>query len=242
MKFLQNALEHQEKAYNNAIVSAVVKFGIRARQDKTFEETSKLLPGIFLPYVDDLSLKPIVLALFEQLDTPRRRSYGFPSLLRHQELLGAKKFDELSEEVAIPDRNAFQRMCRSVDEDFKMMVKGTKRRPRDGVSFGLIPNRIINRLLDQNNPNDRSEGAVLLRKELEIQQEDIGLLLPYIASFVQFLGTLLTESHSKVVIHVLECHEILLSAAPATMRQHGEAAARNLVRLYSLQLSMRGRQ
>ena len=49
------------------------------------------------------------------------------------------------------------------DKDFHI----AKRRPKDGVSFGMIPNTTINKLLDRQNRSMRAEGALTLTQELE---------------------------------------------------------------------------
>ena len=44
----------------------------------------------------------------------------------------------------------------------------SKKRSREGVSFGMIPNTIINRLLDKQNRTMRAEGKIItfVNKEL----------------------------------------------------------------------------
>jgi hypothetical protein len=93
----------------------------------------------------------------------------------------------------------FSNMSQSYeDKDFHIL----KKRPKDGVSFGMIPNNIINRLLDKHNRNMRAEGSVMLKRELENTSENdpdrFSLLLPYTGSFVKFLGNLLSDASPKV--------------------------------------------
>ena len=48
----------------------------------------------------------------------------------------------------------------------------------------------------------RAEGAVMLTQELEnAEPEKFALLLPYMGSFIKFLGTLSEEASPKVCIY-----------------------------------------
>ena len=63
----------------------------------------------------------------------------------------------------------------------------------------MISNATINKLLDRQNRTMRAEGAVMLTQELEnAEPEKFALLLPYMGSFIKFLGTLSEEASPKV--------------------------------------------
>ena len=64
----------------------------------------------------------------------------------------------------------------------------------------MIPNSIINKLMDKQNRTMRAEGAVMLKRELEsaADSENWALLLPYTGSFIKFLGSLLSDASPKV--------------------------------------------
>ena len=63
--------------------------------------------------------------------------------------------------------------------------------------------------------NGRAEGSLLLKRELEnCVEEKFGQLLPYIGSFLKFLGGLLSDNNPKVTLHILECHDVLLTHVP----------------------------
>ena len=81
----------------------------------------------------------------------------------------------------------------------------SKKRSREGVSFGIIPNVVINKLLDKQNRTMRAEGAVMLKRELEnsADSDQWALLLPYTGSFIKFLGSLLTDASPKVFIKII---------------------------------------
>ena len=60
-------------------------------------------------------------------------------------------------------------------------------RPTEGVSFGCIPNVIINRCLMDAKANRAivADGTVQLLRHLETQ--DCNLMVPHIGAFVKFL-------------------------------------------------------
>ena len=86
----------------------------------------------------------------------------------------------------------------------------SKKRPKEGVSFGMIPNSIINKLMDKQNRTMRAEGAVMLKRELEnaADSENWTLLLPYTGSFIKFLGSLLSDASPKVHIFLKKLFRI----------------------------------
>ena len=73
-------------------------------------------------------------------------------------------------------RNTFKLLGHSYeDKDFHL----AKNRSKNGVSFGIIANTTINKLLDRQNRTMRTEGAVTLTQELEkAEPEKFALLLP----------------------------------------------------------------
>lgn len=63
--------------------------------------------------------------------------------------------------------------------------------------------------------NGRAEGALLLRRELENSAEDkFGQLLPYVGSFIKYIGELLSDNNPKVTLYILECYDVLLAHIP----------------------------
>lgn len=145
-----------------------------------------------------LDLTPIFKGLFDQLEIRSRDGFAFGALLRHREVLGQNDFESYIEKMDERQRNTFRILSQSYeDRDFHL----SKKRPREGVSFGMIPNAIINKLLDRQNRNMRAEGAVMLMQELEqaaTQHQKMDLLLPYMGSFIRFLGNLLLDASPKV--------------------------------------------
>ena len=61
------------------------------------------------------------------------------------------RFSAYSEEASIPDRDLFERLSKTTKpaDDKELMRK----RPREGVSFGIVPNRIINKVAFQRHSN-----------------------------------------------------------------------------------------
>ncbi|XP_059088939.1 TOG array regulator of axonemal microtubules protein 1-like [Tigriopus californicus] len=225
IKFIQNCLE--DRTYSKTVVQQMVDNGVNHRSHKISIETTKLLPGLFLPYLTDTDLSPLITSLYEQLNVKQREQFAFGALIRHQELLGARQFAQLSEDANRRDQAAFNAMCHNYeDRDYHI----AKRRPREGVSFGLIPNHVINRVLDRTNRQERAEGSILLKRELENDVNDLSLLLPYMGSFLKFLSALLDDHSPKVLLNVLDCHDILLKHAPVTIRQHMELTTHNILK------------
>lgn len=144
-------------------------------------------------------MEPIFAALYDQLDIRNRDSFAFSALLRHREALGPDEFSKFSSKMEPRQRNTFRILSQSYeDKDFHVV----KKRPKDGVSFGIVPNQIINRLLDKQNRNMRSEGATMLKRELENAAKNeptrFAMILPYTGSFIKFLGSLLEDASPKV--------------------------------------------
>ena len=83
------------------------------------------------------------------------------------------------------------------------------------------------------NRNGRSEGAAELVQCLE--RINSSLLLPYVGSFVQFLGQLISDNigNTKVIIHILEVHGILLESliSPQSAEKQQEGIVRNLLEI-----------
>ena len=66
--------------------------------------------------------------------------------------------------------------------------------------------------MGRTNRTSRSEGAVELIYHLE--RANPALLVPYVSSFIRFLGQLIEENNgnTKVMIHILEVHSVLLES------------------------------
>ena len=214
-------------------------------------------------------MKPIFAALFDQLEIRTRDQFAFSALLRHREVLGESEFSRLSGQMEPRQRNTFRTLGQSYEnKDFHL----SKKRSKDGVSFGMVPNSIINKLLDKHNRTMRAEGAIMLKRQLEKEATDaavspeqtdrFGLLLPYVGSFIKFLGGLLSDASPKViykciyymypriharlmisllwenacsffqvVLHVLECHDVLLNNVPQAMNQNVVQTVHNLLKI-----------
>ena len=158
------------------------------------------MTALFLQKID---LKPIFAGLYDQLEIRTRDQFAFSALLRHREVLGEETFARISGQMEPRQRNTFRTLSQSYEnKDFHL----SKKRSKDGVSFGMIPNGIINKLLDKHNRTMRTEGAIMLKRELEkaLEQTDrFGLLLPYVGSFIKFLGGLLSDASPKVPDSIL---------------------------------------
>ena len=146
-----------------------------------------------------MDLTTIFMALFDQLEIRNRDHFAFGALLRHREFMGSQEFSRFTDKMDVRQKNTFRILSQSIeDKDFHL----GKKRPKDGVSFGMIPNSMINRLMDKHNRTMRAEGAIMLIRELESAADSddnkLTLLLPYMGSFVKFLGSLLSDASPKV--------------------------------------------
>ena len=80
----------------------------------------------------------------------------------------------------------------------------------------------------------RSEGATELMQHLE--RANASLLLPYVGSFIRFLGQLIEENggNTKIMIHILEIHGVLLESflsAQSAQKQQNESNEKHLANL-----------
>ncbi len=146
--------------------------------------------------------------------------------MRHREVLGEAEFQKYLDRMDTRQRNTFRILSQSFeDKDFHV----TKRRPKDGVSFGMIPNCVINKLLDKQNRTMRAEGALMLIEDLkdatEQQPDRFDLLLPYMGSFIKFLGNLLQDASPKVNLSLnreLQPIEELIKEVPECKFENGQ--------------------
>ena len=96
---------------------------------------------------------PIIAALYSELDNPvRRQTPAFDALLRYCDALGNSQFEEVSQRSSSErERNLFAMLRRQHDgcgegSSFGATGKINGRLPPDGISFGIVPNTIINKL------------------------------------------------------------------------------------------------
>lgn len=120
-------------------------------------------------------------------------------------MLGHELFEEYSDSASRMDRKKFKQLSESAQNRDEIvgdvdgeLINLRKKRPKNGTSFGIIPNLIINRAIDKTNRHERAEGSSLLRKELEKNRDNLEELIPYLGGFIKFLGTLLYDSSPKV--------------------------------------------
>ena len=74
--------------------------------------------------------------------------YAFSALLRHREAMSEDEYNGYTENVPKKSQNLYKMLSQSYEnKDFHV----SKRPPKDGVSFGIIPNPIINRLMEKHN-------------------------------------------------------------------------------------------
>ena len=77
----------------------------------------------------------------------------------------------------------------------------------------------------------------MLKRELEnCVEEKFGQLLPYIGSFLKFLGGLLSDNNPKVTLHILECHDVLLTHVPQVNKSDSFKEKKSLNMILNLEV------
>ena len=101
------------------------------------------------PYCSD----PIIAALYSELDSSiERQGPAYDALLRYRDALGENQFDEISQHCSgDKERTIFLMVSRQRDGFGGIGANGSNgkiagRLPPDGMSFGIIPNTIVNKL------------------------------------------------------------------------------------------------
>jgi hypothetical protein len=196
VRFLYATLEANE-GHEGLTVEAMARYGINARSDATSLEAMRLLPGLIqqdgLKPAERRDLTgPLVVALHEQLDQRSREGKAFAALLRFRELIGEEAFAEDVEDASLPDREAFRRLALGHEE--QQRFEFGRRRPRDGVSFGIVPNATVNACLDRANRRERADGADILKRQLKkMDNDDLSVLLPYMPAFLKVTTELISS-------------------------------------------------
>ena len=90
------------------------------------------------------------------------------------------------------------------------------KKPEGEKLFGMIPNKIVNKLQDKSNSNVRGEASEMLQIEIErcVKIQDI---IPFLKSFLGFLSDLAEDINRRVVINILHTILILQKRLPTKM-------------------------
>ena len=113
------------------------------------------------------------------------------------------------------ERN-FEHYTRSVPNKERKEFDPTSRKPAGEKSFGMIPNKIVNKLLDKSNSNVRGEASEMLQIEIE-RSVKIREIIPFLKSFLGFLSGLMEDINSRVVINILDTILVLQKRLPTNM-------------------------
>ena len=143
------------------IITHLADDGIKVKKAAVSVATSTNLPApIFgIPKTVDEDFlaaygsDPIIAALYSELDSAiERQGPAYDSLLRYREALGERQFDEISQRCSSDrQRTLFVMVSRQRDGYGGIGANGSNgkiagRLPPDGMTFGIIPNTIINKL------------------------------------------------------------------------------------------------
>ena len=105
--------------------------------------------------------------MFKRLTHDELDQFAFGALLRYKESLkGPNTFQEYLESVPEKRRKMYDIFCQSCGEHKNKDVKMSKKRLEGKTSFGLVPNEILNLLLNKSNRKNRAVGAEMLKNEL----------------------------------------------------------------------------
>jgi len=232
VRFLQKVLQADE-GHEVLLVEAFGRYGVNAKSDAVSIEAMRLLPELVrqegLKPADRRDITgPLVVSLYEQLDQPKRENKAFLALIHFRELIGEDNFKEDSQDASLPDQEIFRTLERGHEEQHNFDFN--KKRPRDGTSFGIIPNRVLNECLNKGNRSERPKGAEKVVKILRrTDDEEFAVLLPYMPAFLKFLARLLNDSNPNVVLNGLASHDVLLKRAPDALKLHTDAVTDNLM-------------
>ena len=151
----------REKLPIDLVIGHIAADGIKNRKEPICVATSTNLPspifGIPKTLEEDFlatySSDPLIAALYSELDSAiERQGPAYDALLRYREALGENQFNEISQRCSSDrQRTLFVMISRQRDGYGGIGANGANgkisgRLPPDGMSFGCIPNTIINKL------------------------------------------------------------------------------------------------
>ena len=142
-------------------------------------------------------------------------------------LTGDRNFQYYLRAANNKQRKHFRLLCNDL-ENFNPNSK----KPQSDKSFGLIPNKIVNKLLDKSNGNVRGEGSEMLQYEIEkcVKIEEI---VPFLKSFLAFLSGFLEDINSRVINNILYTLLILQTRLPSYMKGHSKVLIKMLLKINS---------
>ena len=156
-----SVVELREKLPTDLIIGHLADDGIKSKKDAISIATSTNIPApIFgVPktadedFLADYCSDPLISALYSELDSAiERQGPAYDALLRYREALGENQFNEISQRCSSDrQRTLFVMISRQRDGYGGIGSNGANGKiagklPPDGMSFGVIPNTIINKL------------------------------------------------------------------------------------------------
>ena len=157
----RSIVELQDKLPVDLIISHLAGDGINSKKAAVSVATSTNLPApIFgIPKTVDEDFlasycsDPIIASLYSELDSSiERQGPAYDALLRYRDALGENQFDEIGQRCSSDtQRTLFVMVSRQRDGFGGIGANGANgkiagRLPPDGMSFGIVPNTIVNKL------------------------------------------------------------------------------------------------
>ena len=137
-------------------------------------------------------------------------------------MIGERNFEHYARQ-----RKDFGHLSKNIEEFYP-----TSKKPDGEKSFGIVPNKIVSKLLDKSNSNVRGEASEKLQIEIA-RCSKIQDLIPFLKSFLEFLNNLLEDINSRVVINILDTILVLQKRLPSNMRCHLNLLTRMLLKINS---------
>ena len=159
-----SVVELFEKLPIDIVIDHIVDDGIKNNKAQISSATSSNLPipifGAPKTLEEDFLAKycsdPIITALYSELDSPtERQAPAYDALLRYHDALGDNQFNEVTNRCSSERERALfsmisrQREGFGASGSFASNGKIAGKLPPDGMSFGIIPNTIVNKLGNQ---------------------------------------------------------------------------------------------
>ena len=158
---MRSIVELREKLRVDLIINHLANDGVKSNKDAVSVATVTNLPApIFgIPktleedFLSAYCSDPLIGALYSELDNSiDRQGPAYDALLRYRDAMGESQFDEVSQSCSSDrQRTLFIMISRQRDGYGGIGANGSNGKisgklPPDGMSFGIIPNTIVNKL------------------------------------------------------------------------------------------------
>ena len=207
------------------VFSALVEHGINSDNPRIRAEATINLPVLLTPEFANVDLSTVTQSLAQKFSGDDEVRTADISLDRIRSLVGETKFERYVKELPPNIRSAYVRKSSrpvSVDLDHVNSVDLNSNRTKPNIvsrkssgldiklEFGIVPQKIMAQLLNQDSWNVRAKGVGELKTLLE-NLEDTAPILPHMLSFIGFLCNLVDDMNFKVTLETLQIFELLVN-------------------------------